>query len=206
MSREYPPPPPVCKRPDATKGRIDTGAHELTLGWDESGPRVGPPGRDGRAGSPASRAAQFAPQYGNPPLAPTPLRTGVNGHLVACADMPPTMPNPESETQKNSRWVRSNSFGAALGGPAYPGGHALHRLAPVSGSAGWVATACLLPPWRRCQPERRAATLTNRPNSWSARSDWRHSGGTRSVLGTMAMSRVEKSIVRIVRRPTLPRP
>jgi hypothetical protein len=36
--------------------------------------------------------------------------------LSPFADMPPTMPNPESETQKNSRWVRSNSFGAALGG------------------------------------------------------------------------------------------
>ena len=41
--------------------------------------------------------------------------------LSPSAGRPPTMPNPESETQKNSRWVRSNSFGAALGGLPAPG-------------------------------------------------------------------------------------
>ena len=53
-------------------------------------------------------------------------------------------------------------------------GRALTGVAPVSRSAQRRATTvCLLPPWRLCQPGRGETAMTNRTNSWSARSDWR---------------------------------
>ena len=103
---------------------INTGAHESArrrARTDTGRGRIGPPSRDGGAGSPASRASQSTPHYGNPTLAPTPLRTGVNGHLVASADMPPTMPAPETKNQKKVRWPTSMREPMSLGGPASGG-------------------------------------------------------------------------------------
>ena len=104
---------------------IDTGAHESThrrartdTGWG----RIGPPGRDGGTGSPARRASQFTPHDGNPPLEKTALRTGVNGHLVASADRPPTMPIPETKNQTKVRRPTSMSEPMALGGSGHTGG------------------------------------------------------------------------------------
>ena len=41
--------------------------------------------------------------------------------MVASADMPPTMPNPETKNQKKVWSGIYNQIGVALGGPACPG-------------------------------------------------------------------------------------
>jgi len=45
-------------------------------------------------------------------------------------------------------------IGGRLGGPARLGAMVSTGLSPVSRSPGWLAAACLLPPWRWCQPGR----------------------------------------------------
>ena len=94
------------------------GVHESThrrARTDTGRGRIGPPGRDGGTGSRESRASQFARHHGNLPLENTTLRTGANGHLIASADMPPTMPIPETETQKKVRWPTSMREPTPLG-------------------------------------------------------------------------------------------
>jgi hypothetical protein len=107
--------PPRPRRLQATGGGKMTNRHRRAP-IDTWRGRIGPPGRDGGTGSPASRAAQFAPQHGNPPLENTTLRTGANGHLFASADMPPTMPAPETKNQKKVRWPTSMREPMPLGG------------------------------------------------------------------------------------------